>query len=1078
VATLAPAIAIAVAAAVSGCQGEPAAAPAATAASVDDAAGGQVDAGHKRAAPDPDKPEIAISAPAAGAEVDGDVVLRAAPKVASGLEVAQLRFEVDGQPVAALDEPPWQHTWDSAAAGDGAHTIAATVVDNLGRQARAEVQVVIDRKGPDIAFKAPAADTVLAGDDKAIAIELEVSDTASTVAVSALKGDDISVIGTLSAAPWKLQWAAAKEAGGVWLLRAIAKDSKGRSRTALRHIVIDRPPELTIVAPKAGATVAGTVDVEVKVSDDVGPGLVRLDVDGIVFASEVPTDKVATIKAKWSSEGVAAGKHKLTARAKDSRGAESTVSTDIHVDQPASAKLLLCPAGGACAAPPAPPVTIAGKVELRVQLDDDDAKLKQVSWQLDGKKLAAVDKAPFAHTWDTAAHPDGEQKLSAVALTTKNESLPLSAAVSLNNCDVDTDGFAATACGGADCDDKDANHHPAAKDLLGDGVDQNCDGGDGIDKDGDGWHAPAAGGKDCNDSDKTIHPCVDDIAGDGIDQNCDGADVQHCDDCNVCTVDASAGKGCVHPAFNDGAKCEDGLPCTGGETCQKGKCVYANKKSCDDGNICTFDSCTAALGCEHKPKPGPCDDGSVCSTKDVCTAGACVGVKLKSCDDGKGCTTDTCDAKKGCSSVPAADGTPCVDGCAVGTCTAKKCVGKATALWSYKGDSGRAMRAVALAANSLLVVGWSKVSAAGGYAAWSGRFTSSGKLQSGQGHGDGALFDVAAIGDKYVAVGAAFSNYSEAPLVVVFDAAGKTKSSGGVSGSATRLLAIEPHASGGMFVGAASGAATSGNAVVMMLSASRSATWSKVVVTGSNGGVSGLTSAPDGDVVAATNSSTPAGFRAVVARYSPTGSQDWLVELAPPTSGNVAFVFLSGVARVGSSYFAGGAFGASNSQATRWLLALDGKGKTRWSRQHGAGAVWGVGADSSGLVAAGFNGSMATASAWFGRFDVHGNATWTRTGAGRAIVHPLVQPLGLVLPGDSGGAGGYAGSKWVARVDAFGHPTCSESGGCIAKSAKTCADANPCTADSCTPGGGCTHAPLADGAACGGAKKCSKGTCS
>src|SRR5439155_462928 len=48
-------------------------------------------------------------------------------------------------------------------------------------------------------------------------------------------------------------------------------------------------------------------------------------------------------------------------------------------------------------------------------------------------------------------------------------------------------------------------------------------------------------------------------------------------------------------------------------------------RSCDDGNVCTTDSCDPATGCVHAPNTVPCDDGSACTTNDTCSGGTCVG---------------------------------------------------------------------------------------------------------------------------------------------------------------------------------------------------------------------------------------------------------------------------------------------------------------------------------------------------------------------------------------------------------------------------------------------------------------------
>ena len=62
--------------------------------------------------------------------------------------------------------------------------------------------------------------------------------------------------------------------------------------------------------------------------------------------------------------------------------------------------------------------------------------------------------------------------------------------------DADNDGFNDL----EDCDDSQASINPGAFDSVGDDVDQNCDGIDGIDYDLDGFASVASGGTDCDDN--------------------------------------------------------------------------------------------------------------------------------------------------------------------------------------------------------------------------------------------------------------------------------------------------------------------------------------------------------------------------------------------------------------------------------------------------------------------------------------------------------------------------------------------------------------------------------------------------
>ncbi len=93
--------------------------------------------------------------------------------------------------------------------------------------------------------------------------------------------------------------------------------------------------------------------------------------------------------------------------------------------------------------------------------------------------------------------------------------------------DADGDGYLEVI---EDCDDNDPQIHPGATEPeCPDGIDQNCDGQDGLDVaiacpldgDGDGFDYT----EDCNDRDATVYPgAFEGVCPDGIDQDCDGED--------------------------------------------------------------------------------------------------------------------------------------------------------------------------------------------------------------------------------------------------------------------------------------------------------------------------------------------------------------------------------------------------------------------------------------------------------------------------------------------------------------------------------------------------------------------------
>ena len=149
-----------------------------------------------------------------------------------------------------------------------------------------------------------------------------------------------------------------------------------------------------------------------------------------------------------------------------------------------------------------------------------------------------------------------------------------------------------------------------------------------------------------------------------------------CDDGNDCTGDICVPEGgCVYPNLA-GIECDDGDACTQLDLCHDGECVGSGKPDCEDGNVCTDNSCDPLLGCILYTNTVPCDDGDLCTVGDHCHLAGCISAGVMVCDDGNICTDDSCDAEAGCvfytNTHPCDDGNTCTieDACAGGWCVA------------------------------------------------------------------------------------------------------------------------------------------------------------------------------------------------------------------------------------------------------------------------------------------------------------------------------------------------------------------------------------------------------------------------
>ena len=118
--------------------------------------------------------------------------------------------------------------------------------------------------------------------------------------------------------------------------------------------------------------------------------------------------------------------------------------------------------------------------------------------------------------------------------------------------------------------------------------------------------------------------------------------------------DFSALRSPVLATCTTNAQCGDANPCTD-DACVGGHCENApNSAACDDGNPCTSgDTCVSRVCGGGQAVPAccvsdcECDDGNACTQGDSCQAGVCSPGAPVVCNDGNVCTDESCNPLTG-----------------------------------------------------------------------------------------------------------------------------------------------------------------------------------------------------------------------------------------------------------------------------------------------------------------------------------------------------------------------------------------------------------------------------------------------
>src|SRR6266850_6875559 len=349
---------------------------------------------------------VTTTSPTSGSTVSRTITVTANVTVIGALTVLGVQFKVDGVNLGAEDgTAPYSIPWNTKTASNGSHTLTAVARDLLGARWTSQpvtVTVFNDTTPPIVSMTTPAPGSNLRGTADVTA---NASDNVGIAGVQfRLDGANLGAEDT--AAPYSISWNTTIVTAGSHTLTAVARDAAGNVTTsaAVTVTVDNASPTVTMTAPAAASTVAGSITVSAGASDNVGVAGVQFRLDGANLGTE---DTVAPYAISWNTTSVTAGSHTLTAIARDAAGNVTTsAGVTVTVDNAVPTVTMTAPAAAS---------TVAGSITVSAGASDN-VGVVGVQFRVDGANLGTEDTvAPYAISWNTTSVTAGSHTLTAIA---------------------------------------------------------------------------------------------------------------------------------------------------------------------------------------------------------------------------------------------------------------------------------------------------------------------------------------------------------------------------------------------------------------------------------------------------------------------------------------------------------------------------------------------------------------------------------------------------------------------------------------------------------------------------------------
>ena len=135
-----------------------------------------------------------------------------------------------------------------------------------------------------------------------------------------------STSGTASTASFN--WDTSSVAPGAHQLQLTVQDGGGRTATATRNVTVAAPLSASIPSPTEGATVSGTVPVNMSETGGTGTITWTLRLDGGTTPIFTTSGTASTITFNWDTSTVAPGTHRLDLTVQDGGGRTAFIKDD------------------------------------------------------------------------------------------------------------------------------------------------------------------------------------------------------------------------------------------------------------------------------------------------------------------------------------------------------------------------------------------------------------------------------------------------------------------------------------------------------------------------------------------------------------------------------------------------------------------------------------------------------------------------------------------------------------------------------------------------------------------------------